>query len=454
MSFDRSQLVADVAQKWPQSIAIIESSRSFTYLQLHDGVKSRAAVISTELRMSSANAPILPLEGTASIDYIVELLAIVTSGAVAAPLNMRYPASSRLDQKQGILACNNSDAVLLVHTSGSSGNSKRVFFSLSNMITSAIGVNEALAFSHGDRWLCPLPLWHVGGLGILFRCLVSGGTIVLTDSTDLAKIIRTHSPTHLSLVDAQWSRILNDPSAVAHLKNICRAILLGGSAISTARVQMGVASGLPVYLSYGLTEMSSTVTMKKVAAEDLLRSPLSSGTLLADRQLRISNDGIIEVNGPARFLGYLENENISSPFDSNGWYSTGDRGSVNDQGELVVLGRVDYMFISGGENIQPEEIELVLRSDSRIDEVVIVPIRSERYGQRPVAIVRLTVACPVHDLQPELESLLRMRLPGYMIPSAWLSWPPVSDNAADIKINRRELQNYAARQLSLQPKLQ
>jgi O-succinylbenzoic acid--CoA ligase len=456
-----SKLIDLSARQFPDKTALQLLEQSISYQELSEKVINQ-----TEHFKSRIGVPrkIIALEGESSLSLIVSFLSIIESGHIAAPLNMRYPELSRISQAGalGAIRMNSSgeilsdttkaehrenilqfDAALIIHTSGSSGTPKAALLSEKNLIASAQGVNTALSFTSADRWLCPLPLWHVGGLGILVRTLQAGGTMLLADSANLNEMISKYQPTHLSLVDLQLSRILESKQTLTELKATAKAILLGGSAISKKNIQRSITHDLPIYLSYGLTEMSSTVTIHRVASSDLDHSPVSSGKTLDGRQIRLSTDGIIQVNGATRFLGYLKNGELESPFDPDGWFSTGDRGELSIEGELSVQGRADNMFISGGENIQPEQIEAAIAARAGVTECIVVPASDNQYGYRPVAFVKFMDETNFSEKTETLALAMRVSLPGYMIPVRWFPFPEKAVDQPELKWNRSELTRLA-----------
>lgn len=466
MSSECMHLLQVAAANKPEKIAIRTLNDSITYRQLQERVIQRADEFNQRCGQSRQ---IIALEGDASIRYIVSLLAIIASGNIAAPLNMRYPEQSRKSIAENLRAMRISsdgvvieseskpaarsaslpaDAALIVHTSGSSGTPKAALLSDQNLIASAEGVIEALSFTSQDRWLCPLPLWHVGGLGVLIRTLRVGASILIADSSTISDMIKHFSLTHLSLVDLQFTRILEIPELLAALKSHAKGILLGGSAISKRSIQGALDQNLPVYLSYGLTEMSSTVTMKRADGTDIERHAMSSGRILTHREMRISPDGIIEVNGPTRFLGYLKEGALESPFDAASWFRTGDRGELSDAGELFVQGRIDNLFISGGENIQPEQIEASLMTLSDVFQSMVVPLADSQYGNRPVAFVSFSDGSDFEKSSHITAHTLRSLLPGYMIPVHWLPFPKQASPEEQIKWSRAELTELARKTLS------
>jgi O-succinylbenzoic acid--CoA ligase len=436
----------------PDEPAIIDNEGSLTFEALHATVEATAA----EIRKSfGIGPPRVALLCDNSRAMIILLTAVWRAGLTACPISTRLPVtavntalarlgtellvSDRTDfpaatipLRSGITAGkipSGSDpafsfeadrVAVLLFTSGSASEPKIAALTYGNLYYNALGSNQNIAVTEGDRWLLSLPLYHVGGIGILFRTLLGGGAIAVPDTTeDLFLQARRFRVTHLSLVTTQLQRLLDQPSVCADLRKQLTTILLGGSSFSSSLIENALAAGLPLARSYGLTEAASQVTT--TALTDSPDCLLGSGRLLPYRELKISDTGEILVKGHTLFSGYWNNGSIDTARDDNGWFATGDRGELDRNGNLKVLGRRDNMFISGGENIQPEEIEQALSALSPIAEALVVPVDDARYGMRPVAFVRT-----FDGMQPDETRLrrdLRAILPGFKIPDHIYPWP-------------------------------
>ncbi|MBZ6064615.1 o-succinylbenzoate--CoA ligase [Aeromonas schubertii] len=312
----------------------------------------------------------------------------------------------------------------LILTSGSSGEPKAVLHRLANHLASARGSSRLLPLDHDCGWLLSLPLFHVGGYAILFRVFLAGATLVLHDRNRPLKTRLECEPiTHLSLVPTQLWRLLAEGFDPAKAR--LRELLLGGAAIPAPLVARLTALGLTPRVSYGLSEMASQVC---TATPTL---PGRVGFPLPDREVKIE-EGEICVRGETLFMGYDTPDGIDPARDDEGWFHTRDRGDLIDSGELVVEGRLDNLFISGGENIQPETIEQRLVDHPAVAQALVVPVTSEEWGERPVCFIEWRDA-PAP--QAELEEWIRGQLPGFMVPDHWLPWP---DGGGELKPRRGE----------------
>jgi o-succinylbenzoate---CoA ligase len=321
----------------------------------------------------------------------------------------------------------------IIFTSGSTGVPKVALHTFGNHYYSALGSNANITLRPGDRWLHSLPLYHVGGLSILFRCLLAGATVALPlPGASPGESIAGLGATHVSLVSTQLSRLLRERADLGGLQ----AVLMGGGPVPPSLVDEALARGLPLHTSYGLTEMASQVTTTPPGANP--EQVHTAGRVLPRREVSISESGEILVRGETLFAGYAGGEELDRPLDEEGWFHTRDLGEFDESGYLRVGGRMDNLFISGGENVQPEELEEALCRLNGVDEAVVVPVPDEEFGARPVAFVRINDVEP-RDLARELEPVL----PRFKIPIYFHPWP--EEARRGMKADRAALGELARR---------
>ncbi len=467
--------ISEGAQKYPDQPVILFGARAIVYAQLDQYVWATVKYLK---KLGVASGGRVALVQTNCVESVIILLALWRMGAVACLLSTRLPEENLIEQLRKL----NVPVILsslpeiisskkfrirtfpltqvinfdvrdfpiqetsfipldqeatILFTSGSSGEAKAVVHTYGNHYQNARGANANMPLQPGDRWLLSLPLYHVGGLGILFRVFLSGAAAVIpAPDLELSEAITKYRISHISLVPTQLYRILekrNQPNPCASLK----AILLGGSGIPALLLQKAIEHQWPVYPTYGLTEMSSQVATCAEAVRDFTRLQVK---VLNGRQIKISPQGEIWVQGETLCKGYLIQDKIVLPLNEEGWFPTGDLGEIDDQGNLTVKGRMDRMFISGGENIQPEEIEKRLCEIETIAAAVVIPVTDEEFGFRPVAFVRLQDDCQI-DLK-EIRIYLEKILPRFKIPDAFYLWPEEESTIKGIKVDRRLLQDF------------
>lgn len=306
-------------------------------------------------------------------------------------------------------------AATIVHTSGTTGKPTAILHSWANHLYSAKGSNANIPLVPGDRWLLSLPLYHVGGLAILVRCALRGASVAVT-SPDVPphRSLDTAGATHVSLVSTQLRRILNATSGAPHSR--LEAILVGGGPVPNGLVEASHERGWPVHTSYGSTEMASQITTTATGGS---RDDLeTAGRGLPHRRLRIDDRGEIWVSGSTLCVGAVQEGEIRDVRE-DGWYRTGDRGWLDASGRLRLTGRVDRQFVSGGENIQPEEIERALEGLDGVARAVVVAVPSDEFGRRPVGFVRTDGEGLPADWRTALEAVLAR----YKIPDALHALP-------------------------------
>ncbi len=437
--------VFEHAAKHGGQSAVVGKDRSLSYQQLRESIDLAAENLQ---RLGVKPRERVALISPNTVEYIITLFALWRQGAIACLLSTRLPEEGVRSCLQNISCARTiapksvtgtnfllrksvpvtdfgagteyalNDPADIMFTSGSSGEPKAVQHSFDNHYYNAQAANEHIPLGPGDRWLLSLPLYHVGGLGIVWRTFCTGGTLVVPEAeADLADSLRKFRITHVSLVPTQLYRLLSDSKNIAVLREM-KAVLVGGSAVPDVLIRKAVDARLPVHVTYGLTEMASQVaTSKRLIKED----PLPYGQILRFSQARISDDHEILVRGKTLFQGYVKRERIEPALDTQGWFHTGDLGCLSEDGALAVLGRKDNMFISGGENIQPEEIERHLCRIEGVLQAVVVPIKNEEFGARPVAFVQTKEGAQLSRAQ--ILSSLRECLPSFKLPDQIYSWP-------------------------------
>ncbi|AOW82136.1 o-succinylbenzoate--CoA ligase [Vibrio mimicus] len=260
----------------------------------------------------------------------------------------------------------------LIFTSGSTGAAKAVAHTHQQHLASARGLLTQLAFTESDCWLLSLPLYHISGVAILYRWLAVGATLNI-GTGDLQDDI--DGVTHASLVPTQLKRLLDSRCPLT-----LKRVLLGGSHIPVELAEAAAKRGIDTWLGYGMTEAASTVTAKRV---DGLAG---NGELLDHRELRIV-DGRIFIGGQTLAQGYYRQGQLVPLTNEQGWFDSKDLGRWHGN-NLLIDGRADNLFISGGENIHCEEIEAVLNQHPQVHVAIVVPVQDSEYGARPVAIIR------------------------------------------------------------------
>lgn len=349
------------------------------------------------------------------------------------------PGPLRLHREPG-------DVHTIIYTSGTTGRPKGARLTYGNHGWSALASALNLGLVPGDRWLAPMPLFHVGGLSILFRTVIYGIPALLQPRFDpdaVHQAIDREGVTLLSVVSAMLARMLEARGARPYPPSL-RAVLLGGGPAPRPLLERAARLGMPVVPTYGLTEAASQVAT--LSPGEALERPGSAGCPLFGMELRIAGEdgqelppgqvGEILVRGPNVMDGYDGRPEETARALAGGWLHTGDLGYLDREGYLYVLDRRDDLIISGGENVYPAEVEAVLLQHPAILEAGVTGIPDPRWGQVVLAAVRLRPDAEASE--EEIQRFCRERLAGYKVPSRVRFVEALPRNAAG-KLLRRSL---------------
>jgi o-succinylbenzoate---CoA ligase len=323
--------------------------------------------------------------------FAVALHATQRLGALAVPIDLRLTADERpagdvtVDEQhplEGGAELPPAPApaghelgrpAILVHTSGTSGAPKPVALTYGNWLWSALGSGVALGVAREERWLCTLPLSHVGGLSILMRSAIYATTALVHARFETDRVLhalRHDGVTVVSLVPTTLARLLDaglrDPPAL-------RCALIGGGPVAPELLRRARDAGVPVAQTYGLTEACSQVTTARPGDEQP-----DAGPPLFCTRVRIAGDGEILVAGPT----------LASA-GPGGWHPTGDLGDLDGDGRLRVTGRKADTIVTGGENVAPTEVEAVLAEHPAVAEAAVHARPDPDWGEAVVATVVL-----------------------------------------------------------------
>jgi O-succinylbenzoic acid--CoA ligase len=317
-------------------------------------------------------------------------------------------------------------------TSGSSGTPKGVELSHRAFFASARASAANLGWTPTDRWLLCMPLGHVGGLSVVLRCLEARIPIVMSpwgrSVEPLLEDIDRCGATMLSLVPTMLARIFEEMPSYRFPAHV-RAILLGGDGASASLLAAAKARAVPILTTYGMTEACSQIATL-TPGEDPVGAGV--GRPLPGTEVRFV-DGEIQVRGPTLFTRYLPADRFPTPFLDGGWFPTGDLGRLDDAGHLHVTGRRSDLIITGGENIDPREVEAALEQCAGVRAACVFPVADERWGQ----LVAAAVVCDDPSAARAIALEVRSRLARHKWPRRIAACEELPLNGSG-KLDRRQ----------------
>lgn len=337
---------------------------------------------------------------------------------IDATIDSSSSSSSSSPSSPSPLSVLSMDAETVILTSGTTGLAKGARLPLSCFAASARASSSVLRSTPDDVWLLCLPLFHVGGLAMMWRSLFLGSTLRLMPAADvdgIASLFAAGAITQASLVAATLEDVLRALPGRARAN--VKAVLVGGGPVASELLVRAHSRGLPAHWTWGLTEAASQVATAR------LPDGRAAGHALPGNVMRVVDDerrevcvgtvGEIEVRGPTVFRGYLDDDDATAAaLPGDGFLRTRDLGFVDDDGALCVVARRSDLIVSGGENLYPAMIERVLQRCRAVHDVAVIAIDDQRWGQRPAALLVLKDGGDVDEVRAfAAAELSRLSLP-------------------------------------------
>lgn len=382
-----------------------------------------------------------------SVDNVALYLACLRVGAVYVPLNTAYTereVAYFLDDAQPKVAITNhnfadwrrraddaepwtkcaprlaDDLAAIVYTSGTTGKSKGAMLSHGNLTSNALTLHAIWRFTPGDVLLHILPIYHVHGLFVaLHTAMLNASTVLFCDRFDIDQVVAwLPDSTVMMGVPTHYGRLMNDERFTADLCTNVRLFTSGSAPMTGAQNDaFAEVTGHRILERYGMSE-TGMLTSNPYDGD---RVAGTVGFALPAVALRVVDEhgnpcapgeaGVVQVHGPNVFAGYWRKpERTDESFDGE-WFITGDVGVLDAEGRLTLEGRSSDMIISGGLNVYPKEIEMVLDAFPGVEESAVVGQPDDDLGERVVAFVTGSEI----DVDT-LEAHARSELAGFKVP--------------------------------------
>jgi fatty-acyl-CoA synthase len=440
--------IRDRARTTPRRVAIDYLGREWTYAELDEASERLAS--SFAARGLRRGDRVATLTGN-SPEHVAVFFACAKAGLILAPLSWRLapaelayqledsePALFLVEDEHAALAeatghpfealavsgdaggadavAEDDDPLLLVYTSGTTGRPKGALLTHANCFWTNLSFDLATGVSGDDVVLQVLPQFHCGGWNV--QALLGwwkGARVVLERSFDPARclaLIEDKRVTTMMGVPANYLFLSQEPAfPTADLSSLRRAVV-GGAPMPEALLGAWHERGVDVVQGYGLTEAAPNVLC--LPPEDAVRKLGWAGKPYPHVDVRLSAEEELQVRGPNVFAGYWRNLEATSEVLVDGWLRTGDVAERDDEGFYRIKGRLKDMYISGGENVYPAEVESVLHEHPAVADAAVVAVPDERWGEVGAAFV-----VPSGEVsEEELVEFVRGRLARFKAPKA------------------------------------
>jgi o-succinylbenzoate---CoA ligase len=381
------------ARARPDHVALVADEGSLTYAELDERADRRArelaaAGVGEGDRVSVTHPPGIAFAEL--LHALPRLGAVLEPGPPADPPMPAAGVAGRADLRG---AFEPESVHTVIRTSGTTGAPKPVELTYANHLASAIASAGALGVEPDDRWLCPLPLHHVGGLNVLIRSVINRTAVVLHSRFDAERVRATLEAGEVTLASLVPTMLARLRAAGLRETPGLRAIALGGGPAPGDLLDWARETGIPVVPVYGMTETCSQIVAGR------------PGRPLTGVELEIASDGEILVRGPMVARAAVAED---------GWLHTGDLGRLDEDGRLHVLGRLKELIVTGGENVAPLEVEQVLLGHPAVTDAGVAGLPDPEWGEAVTAFVVLREPAD----EEQLRAWCRERLEPFKVPKA------------------------------------
>ena len=472
-----AELLLNAARTAPNSLAIrVPGVRDWSYEELA-AASARIANVLLELAIKPGDR--VSVQVPKSAEAIALHLACIRAGAIYLPLNSTYtspeliallddaePAllvrADELDHPVARVSIGElldraaaasasyadvprgaADPASILYTSGTTGKPKGAVLSHGNLAFSAQTLVDSWGFSADDALLHILPLFHTHGLYVaVHTALASGASIVLHEAFDQVRVVADlPNATVMMGVPTHYVRMLAEPSFTRQITSNVRLFTSGSAPmLVSTHEEFTARTGQVILERYGMTE-TCMLTSNPLVGE---RKPGTVGRALPGVELRLTagTPGGIEVRGPNVFDGYWRRPELkATEFTEDGWFKTGDLGLIDADGYVEIVGRSKDLIISGGLNVYPKEIELLLDSLPGIAESAVIGIADPDFGESVIAVVVLD---DTERVTPDsIRMAAREHLAGYKVPKRVIVVDALPRNAMG-KVEKAKLRDSYA----------
>ncbi|CAN5348651.1 long-chain fatty acid--CoA ligase [soil metagenome] len=395
---------------------------------------------------ASVGVALVPLSWRLSDPELRAQLTIADPAALVASADL-LPRAATLHPRTGDLTQppapvdstpDDSSGLLIVFTSGTEGTPKAAVLTAAGCRASAESLASALPFGADDVVLGVLPQYHAAGWNTQpLLALASGSTLLLHEHFDAGlalEAVERRGVSAMMGVPSTWSMMARHPRFPTTEVGTLRHAVVGGAPAPAWLLRAWHDRGVDLRQGYGLTEAGPNVLCQ--TADDARRSPGAAGRPYALVQAALDPRGELLVRGPAVFGGYFRDPAATATALAGGWLHTGDLATMDDDGQYRIIDRLKDIYISGGENVAPAEVEAVLMEHPAVAEAAVIGVPDETWGE--VGIAHVVLASPVGA--EELLAHCREHLAAFKIPRAVEFVDELPHSGID-KVVRRRLES-------------
>ncbi len=339
---------------------------------------------------------------------------------------------------------------IIMYTAGTTGRPKGAVLTQGASFWNAINLQTDLYFTPHDRNLLVLPMFHIGGIGLFTLPMIYvGGTVVIQRIFEPAETIRLLKEETITLffgVPAVFLFLIQHPDFHPEAFAQTRVVMSGGAPLPVSLVRQYHAAGIVLQQGFGMSEAAPSIAT--LGKDRSLKKAGSIGRALFHLEARVVDDdlkdvptgavGELVIRGPNLMQGYWNRPEATAEAFAGGWFHTGDLARMDEEGDLTIVERKKDMFISGGENVYPAEVENGIFELPQVSEVAVIGIPDEKWGEVGRAVVVLKDGQPLSE--GEILDHLRRRLAKYKIPKRVVFVDRLPRNAAG-KVLKTELRD-------------
>jgi len=342
---------------------------------------------------------------------------------------------------------------IIMYTAGTTGLPKGAVLTRGCSFWNAINLELDMYFHPMDRDLLVLPMFHIGGIGLFTLPMIHvGGTVVIQrtfEAGETLRLLRDEKITLFFAVPAIFLFLIQHPGFSAEAFKSVRLVMSGGAPLPVSLVRRYHDAGVVLQQGFGMSEAAPSIsTLRRDMA---LKKAGSIGRALFHLEARVVDEnledvlpneiGELVIRGPNVMKEYWKRPEATKEAFAGGWFHSGDMARMDEDGDLYIVDRKKDMFISGGENVYPAEVENAVFELPQVAEVAVIGVRDEKWGEVGRAVVALKAGATLSETQ--ILDFLKGRLAKYKVPKSIVFVDQLPRNAAGKVLKNQLREKYS-----------